>query len=486
MSGDRPRVSLSMIVKDGAETLARCLNSVAGLVAETVVVDTGSTDDSRAIAARLGARVVPFTWTDSFADARNESLRQVVGDWVVWLDHDEWLDDHARTQLRALIDQLAASSAVYFFRQVSPVGTPGAGPSTVYQPRLFRNGPDVRWHGRVHEQVLSSCLARGDRPLLADVAVLHSGYESAAVARGKEARNLRLVERDLADRPDDPWLLFQQARLLVETRFPDARSSLLRALRLAPTADPLRRQLACLLARGLRENGLADEARIVVAEALSMFPTDTRLLVESATIAARSGSFAEAEAAFTQLLSTAPDPDEFFGPVDLSWRGWQARHHLALLYLNQNRLTDAEALARAGIAENPAFAPLWLVLCELYLAESRLDDFDSARDEYASLSPNAADEVLLLRARGHLGRGEFPLARSILLDVTARHPSSSWPILLLSRSYLHEGTDLTAAERALRAVLAIDPENMEARKNLLNLMDYLAEDDDPFEVADAS
>lgn len=479
MSGGRPRVSLSMIVKNGEETLARCLNSVSGLVAETVVVDTGSTDASRAVAAGLGARVHDFTWTDSFADARNESLRLVTGAWVLWLDHDEWLNDDARTRFRALMDQLADSTAVYFFRQVSAVSTPGAGPLTVYQPRLFRSGPEVRWRGRVHEQVLSSCLSRGDRPLLADVAVRHSGYELAEVSRVKEARNLRLLEQELAASPDDPWLLFQHARLLVQTRFPDARASLLRALRLAPPADPLRRQLSCLLARALRENGLPAEALLVVADALSRFPTDTHLLVESATLAADSGLLAEAESAFALLLSTAPDPDEFFGPVDLSWRGWRTRHHLALLALKQNRLAEAETFARSALSENPSFAPLWLVLCELYLTPTRLADFDSALVEYERLSPGSADEVLLLRSRASIERREFTLARALLADVIGRHPSSPWPRVLLSRTHLYEGADLAAAERGLLDVLALDPGNEEAKKNLKNLMDYLGADDEP-------
>ena len=75
-----------MIVKNEEAHLAGCLGSVADLVDEIVVVDTGSTDATAAVASRFGARVYPFHWVDSFAAARNESLRHARGDWIFWLD----------------------------------------------------------------------------------------------------------------------------------------------------------------------------------------------------------------------------------------------------------------------------------------------------------------------------------------------------------------------------------------------------------------
>lgn len=88
-ASQRPRVSLCMIVKNEAAHLADSLGSVADLVDEIVVVDTGSTDATAAIAGRFGARVFPFQWVDSFAAARNESLLHAQGEWVFWLDGDD-------------------------------------------------------------------------------------------------------------------------------------------------------------------------------------------------------------------------------------------------------------------------------------------------------------------------------------------------------------------------------------------------------------
>jgi tetratricopeptide (TPR) repeat protein len=82
-------VSLCMIVKDEGKYLARCLASVKPIVDEMVVVDTGSTDRSKEIAATFGARVYDYEWTHDFAEARNFSISKASGEWILILDGDE-------------------------------------------------------------------------------------------------------------------------------------------------------------------------------------------------------------------------------------------------------------------------------------------------------------------------------------------------------------------------------------------------------------
>lgn len=86
-----PTISLCMIVKNEERNLRRCLQSVKNYVTEIVIVDTGSTDQTRAIAQSFGAQLYDFIWTDNFADARNFSLEHSSGDWILWMDADEEL-----------------------------------------------------------------------------------------------------------------------------------------------------------------------------------------------------------------------------------------------------------------------------------------------------------------------------------------------------------------------------------------------------------
>ena len=96
-------ISLCMIVRDEAATLAQCLDSVEGVVDEIIVVDTGSTDATGEIAARYQARVYYLDWPDDFAAARNVSLAHATEDWVLVLDAEEVLNADGGQQLIFLI-----------------------------------------------------------------------------------------------------------------------------------------------------------------------------------------------------------------------------------------------------------------------------------------------------------------------------------------------------------------------------------------------
>ena len=466
-----PRVSLTMIVRDEAGKLARCLASVADLVDEMVVVDTGSADATRAVAASAGARVVDHTWSESFAEARNASLDHARGAWAFWLDADEWLDDENRARLGALLQGLD-DRAVYFMEQLSPLHGPGGGVLSVSQPRLFRTGPSLRWRFRVHEQILPACLERGDRPCATAVVIAHSGYATAVVTRGKEERNRRILEVERAANPDDPWLLLQLARLDLEHRFEDAEALLLRARQQTRPADPLRRQLHALLARGYRLQGASAQAGAVLASGLDEAPNDTNLLVEAGAFAFEQGRLDEAGRIYRALLSAPPDPGEFLGAIDLSWRGWQARHNLAVVLHRQSRAAEAEAEWQAALAEKPDAPLAWLGLAELYLGQSRWDELARALAMAERCVPGSAgmnlDDVRLMQARVHLARAEYGQARTLLDDLIARRPEAVIPRLLRVRADLFE-EEYDAAEAGLRDVLRIDPENTEARRSLLAL-----------------
>ena len=106
---DRPLIQAAIIVRDEAEHLERCLSSLDGLVDSAVVIDTGSVDDTVAVAQRHGAVIDHVPWQGDFATPRNRSLDLVDADWVLYIDADEELlpsgpaGDHAA--LRTLLSR---------------------------------------------------------------------------------------------------------------------------------------------------------------------------------------------------------------------------------------------------------------------------------------------------------------------------------------------------------------------------------------------
>ncbi len=149
-----------MIVKNEAHNIGACIESFADLVDEIIVTDTGSTDDTVAIAKRMGAKVFHFPWIDHFAAARNESLRHATGEWIFWMDADDRLDAENRARLRRLFADLPDGKVAYVFKVLCPPKNAGDSGTVVDHVRLFRNLPGLSWEHRIHEQILPALRRR--------------------------------------------------------------------------------------------------------------------------------------------------------------------------------------------------------------------------------------------------------------------------------------------------------------------------------------
>jgi hypothetical protein len=259
-----------MIVRDEAADLPRCLASVTGVVDELVVVDTGSTDTTVAIALAAGARVLHQPWHDDFAAARNVGLEAATGEWILHLDADEELPESTRAALRAALGRVEADAIAVTMRNLTPPGDPVAHTDTAIV-RMFRNRPTHRYEGRIHEHVAAAVVAAGGRVVaIPSLVILHHGYARPTVQGGedRDARNLRLLALALTERPDDPHLLFQYGRQLKGAeRWTEAEQALRAALRHdrgrlpAPVRGECHTRLAQVLATAGRWDAAVAEAR---------------------------------------------------------------------------------------------------------------------------------------------------------------------------------------------------------------------------------
>jgi hypothetical protein len=204
----RANITLCMIVRDEERVLGACLKSAKDVFSQIVVIDTGSKDRTREIAASFGAEVYEIEWPDSFAAARNESLRYAKGRWIFWMDADDTLSfDAAMAILEAAIH--AAKDMVGFVVPVQFVETDLAGATRVDHVKLFRNVPGVQFEGHIHEQILPSLRAHGGRIGRISAVVLHSGYDTSPEGQAKKrVRDEKLLKLDLEERPDHPFVLF--------------------------------------------------------------------------------------------------------------------------------------------------------------------------------------------------------------------------------------------------------------------------------------
>jgi glycosyltransferase involved in cell wall biosynthesis len=188
-------LSLCMMVKNEAHHLAECLDSVRDLTPELIVVDTGSTDDTARIARERGATVVPFDFSFvDFAAARNCSLAQAHGRWILVLDADETLDQSSLPLLQATI--CSQENAGYFLERRNTS-------TTDYVVRLFPNHPRHRYKGRVHETVDASILAAGGRLIQSKIRLTHKFCDDPEARRRKNHWYIEVLKEEIAADPAD-------------------------------------------------------------------------------------------------------------------------------------------------------------------------------------------------------------------------------------------------------------------------------------------
>lgn len=204
-----PSVSLCMIVRNEQTFLIDCLKSVQGLVDEMVIVDTGSRDQTAAIAESFGARVFHFPWNDDFSAARNESLRHATGDWIVYLDADERLDPMDEEDcLRKAASEPGVEGYVVAIRNLKE-GNAGASPKISSSIRMFVNRSEIRFDGTIHERVDGSLQRMRAKVGRAGFVIEHKGYAAdLPTLYGKLQRNAGLLLKRLERNPDNAFDLY--------------------------------------------------------------------------------------------------------------------------------------------------------------------------------------------------------------------------------------------------------------------------------------
>lgn len=188
------RLSACSIVKNESENIARSIESYKNVVDEIIIVDTGSTDNTVEICKSLGAKVLHFDWINDFAAAKNFALEHATGDWVIFLDADEWfvpkLEDD---RIFKVLDRVEKMENIGVIKTIlcNVDEKNGFISSRTTSARIFRNGLGVRYVGKIHED-----LWRDGKPIkqitLEELEIYHSGYSGGKVT-AKSERNLEIL-----------------------------------------------------------------------------------------------------------------------------------------------------------------------------------------------------------------------------------------------------------------------------------------------------
>ena len=399
-----PTLTVCLIAKNEEAHLARCLASVRGLADDIVLVDTGSTDRTPEIARAAGARVFHVPWQDDFSLARNFSLEQATGDWILVLDADESIAARDHVHIRALLARNDLNAVVSAQRHYLTSGTvigwqPGPGGYEEGKPypgyvdvdcrRLFRNLPWLRFRNRVHEELVSTQPARPVAQVRAEWVIHHFGKAGDHTRlRAKGEAYLRIGRKKIEDRPDDPQAHYELG--IQHAELGDSSSALAcfeRARALSPGfRDSQLRRAICHRRLGQYQKALAGLRRA----ARTLPQCAAEIALEAANVHRALGD----EAAVERTLRRAAAAHPAFVPASVN---------LALCYQRQHRPAEALESVDRALEHCPGHVESLRLRARILCQQRRFED---ARACLELMSGPADAEVSSLRGAVALGLGE--------------------------------------------------------------------------------
>lgn len=205
----KQKLSINIIVKNGGARIEDCLSSACDIADEVIVVDTGSVDGTiDRIKQMQGVTLYCIGWENDFSSARNYALNRSTGDWVVYLDADEILNADRET-LNIMMENKEAEG---YWIVIESFLAPDLSQSKLHHNlRMFRNRPNYRFEGRIHEQIIKSILRNSSQDMLkeSNISIHHFGYLPEQVTiHEKINRNIQLLELSLAEEPNNPFYMY--------------------------------------------------------------------------------------------------------------------------------------------------------------------------------------------------------------------------------------------------------------------------------------
>lgn len=161
-------ISLCMIVKNEESILGRCLESVKDFADEIIIVDTGSTDKTKEVATRYGAKLYDFEWCDDFGKARNFSFSKATKDFIFWLDADDYITEENLQKMWELKEELTLAIDTVTMHYSLVRDTNGNTTYSLRRNRLVKRSLGFLWRGRIHEY-----LEVFGRTMHSDISIYH-------------------------------------------------------------------------------------------------------------------------------------------------------------------------------------------------------------------------------------------------------------------------------------------------------------------------
>lgn len=392
----RPKISLCMIVKNEEKDLAACVESARGAFDELIIVDTGSTDDTKNAAAALGAKLINYTWNDDFAAARNCSLEAATGDFILILDADERLTKGSPSVIRESLTN--PNTAALAIEVLSDVG--GGARHGAWLVRLFPRSAEIRYIRRLHESVNEAIaqyhIQHGTRTLFCDAKIEHSGYTpSRFESLQKRERNLKLHKLTVEERPGDAYAWYRygdELRAVDKAKAAEALERSWSLLLQMPAADRMAQvygaEVPVVLAFLMLEKGDAAGARELLLEASGRVKCTPNFIYGRALANLQLERWQEALEDFKTLRSL--DGERILAPIQPGITNIIACVRSAQCYEKLGDLAAAKLHHSEALAIDPTCQTSALALAQLLQKNGEGDEARRVLDRYIQHCPKDA------------------------------------------------------------------------------------------------
>jgi tetratricopeptide (TPR) repeat protein len=458
-----------MIVRDNERTIEAALASIRPWVDEMIVVDTGSKDATPEICRRLGARVFEFPWCDDFSAARNESLRHATGEWIFWMDSDDTIDETNGRGLREIVQRPPLAGILGYTMQVH---CPGADDGSecnltkVDHVKVFKNGLSLQFEGRIHEQILPAIRRLHGEVEFTEFFVVHSGSDlSAKSHRRKIDRDLRILAKDIKDRPNHPFVLFNFGMTYADAgRYDEAIQALHDCLQVSHDSESHVRKAYALLAGAQSQKEDFLDAWETIQVGRRKFPDDPELLFREAILHQHFGRLRQAEECYQRLMRDLSP--RRFDSIDDGLRSYKSWHNLARVYEEMGNTSKAITAWKTLTSEFPSYRMGWRGLLSILRSAERWEEFDRlALQLEANPHPSLRVEALLAKARRFRQEGRERDVDATLQDAEQLTPDDPDVLRDIGQRAFEQG-DWRCCEQTLHRLLRLAPEDGAAWYNL--------------------
>ncbi len=460
------KISACYIVKNEEKNISKSIESLKDAADEIIVVDTGSEDNTCALAEELGARLYHFQWIDDFAAAKNFALSKAVGEWVLFLDGDEYFchPDRVRAEVEKLISSQPDMDGFQLRRKNVDGHEGGEALGDSYCVRLFRNTEDIRFVGRIHENI--NHRRRDLRIGFAgeNLDIWHTGY-SRDIIEKKIHRNLKLLKA-VEKRGTSGGLEIYLADCYFGLR--EYGTSYKYAMEAIANEDILpnaREDMFRIAIESMRKLNLPDEDMLIVAEAaLLEFSDIPDYHAQKGMILCGLGRLQEAEKSFAKALDLwhNPRPVEYGTTFNEKIANIVEKHIGEIHALEQNNKTQEDK-------------PIYISACYIVKNEEdklsqSLKSIQGLFDELIVTDTGSTDGTCdIARAYGakiyhHEWKSDFSDARNFTIEKA----QGRWILFLDADEYFTPETAgnlrrvLEEADRAEKKLLLIQWRNIDA------------------------